>query len=466
MTTTFSPADLRENVDRQAKRLRDHLNLKLSHAQKVLAEALYCCANWTDLIRRLNSQQVDKRILMLASLPKSKDARAYFNEHLEKLSRSLIQHMLINVSLIGLYRIIRDVFAVHDRQVDLSDISPSIPIFAWQSMGIGPDPNAVIGTHININGVPIQLIATRIYMPKYYQFGEEVNYSSELAAPYYEYFKTIWSNPEAWRKTAYRYLTLPDGGEGEDFELELPDEALDDAMTCHQEWLYRIAETWEISFTYGEHDEDFLPFVIPKLGCYLVFGLPSASQGYSNTTVVTAPELQGDDDNNSLLVLVDGQPLCVEWISINPSTREHDGQYPDYFKQLRESIFSHFECNLDAYHLNGWTNSYFFVRPVTQFDIDQCLKVEFKHEPGKEAVVLHTNHPDLATIVFNKVATRDVMIYPTEFGENNYLMELDLSHYQDINSFSLSFETHWQGGGLFRHLIMRVSGILCKRGLS
>lgn len=462
MTTTFSPADLRENVDRQAKRLRDHLNLKLSHAQKVLAEALYHCASWTDLTGRLNSQQVDKHILMLASLPKSEGARAYFNEHLEGLSRSFIQHILTNSNLAGLYGTMRHVFAVSDKPVDLSDIAPSIPISTWQSMGIGPDPDAVIRASINLNGVPIHLIGTRVYMPKYYQFGEEVTCSPEFAAPYCDTFKTIWSNPNAWYEAAYRYLTLPEDDDEEDFELLLPDEVLDDAMTRHQEWLSRIAETWEMGLMYGDHGEDFLPFAIPKLGCYLVFGIPLASEVDSSKTMATSLELRGDDDNDCLLVLIDGQPLCLEWISINPRTREHDGQYPDYFKTLCESIFSHLECDLDIYQSNGWSKSYFFIRPATQFDIDQCVKVEFRHEPGKEAIVLKTDHPELASLVFDKVASRDVMIYPSKFGENNYLMELDVSHYEDVNSFSLSLDAHgqgwWRGSNLITSSIFQTEG--------
>lgn len=459
MTSTFSPADLRESVDRQAKRLRDHLNLKLSHAQKVLAEALYRCTSWTDLTSRLNSKQVDKHILMLASLPKSEGARAYFNEHLEGISRSFSQHMLTNANRVGLYGTMRHVFGISDKPVDLSDIAPSIPISAWQSMGIGPDPYAVIEASIDLNGVPIRLIGTRIYMPKYYQFGGSTC-SPEFAEPYCETFKTIWSNPNAWYEAACRYLTLPEDDDEGDFELLLPDEVLDDAMACHQEWLSRIAETWEMGFTYGDHDEDFLPFVIPKLGCYLVFGIPLASAVDSSKTMATYLELRGDCDNDSSLVLIDGQPLCVEWISINPRTREHDGQYPDYFKTLCGSVFSHLECDLVIYQSNGWSNSFFFIRPATQFDIDQCVKVEFRHEPGKEAIVLKTDYPEIASVVFDKVATRDVMVYPSKFRENNYLMELDVSRYRDVSSFSLSLDAHgqgwWQGSNLVTKSILQT----------
>lgn len=87
--------------------------------------------------------------------------------------------------------------------------------------------------------------------------------------------------------------------------------------------------------------------------------------------------MRGDVNNDSALVLIDGQPACVEWISVCDQTRKHDGQYSEYFEELRSSVLSHRDCDLDLYRLTGWSNSYFFVRPVTQFDIDQFVKVEF-----------------------------------------------------------------------------------------
>jgi len=298
-------------------------------------------------------------------------------------------------------------------------------------------------------------------MPKYYQFGAEVTRSAEFAEPYAETFKIIWSNPQAWYDAAYRYLTLQDDDEEDIESLLPPDDVLNDAMANHQDWFSRMIDIWNMSFSYGEHGEDFIPFVIPKLGCYLVFGIPVASATDSVQPMASSVKLHSDVDNDSSLILVNGLPLCVEWISIC-KTRKHEGQYPDYFTNLCRSVFSYPDCNLDLYQLNGWSDSYFFIRPATQFDIDRFVKVEFEPEYGKEALVLQSDYPGVASIVFDKVATRDVMIYPSEFCENNYLIEVDVSRYEDLRAFSLSLNAlgqgWWRGSNLVTHSIVRMEG--------
>lgn len=457
--TIPSQADLRESIGRQAKRLGERLDLKLSQAQKVLAKALYRCSSWKDLTSRLDSPNIDKHIVMLASLPKSEDAKTYFETHFDRLSRSLSQQMLINGNLAGLYETMRCIFGIVEKPIELADIAPSIPISPWRSMDIGPDPCAVIWATTNINGVPIQLIGTRIYMPEYYKFKGEILTPLDFASPYVEPFKIIWSNPSAWHEAAHRYLSLPEDDEEEEIELLLPEEILDDAMKGHQEWLSRVAE---MALTYGDHGEEFMPFVIPELGCYVVFGIPLTFPFDSGETTSSTLELSGDEDNDSSVILINGQPVCLEWVSVNPKTGKHDGRYPSYFNKLSASIFAHDCCNLSAYRSHGWSDSYFFIRPVTQFDIDQCIKVEIENEPGKEAIVLKTNHPDIASIVLDKIATREVMVFSSPFQESNFLMELDLSGRQDVNSFSLSLDAQgqdwWQGSNLVTSSIVETKG--------
>lgn len=447
MTASTSPSDLRESVDRQAKRLRDHFNLKLSRAQKILAVALYGCAGWADLIGRLNGKHMSEHILMLASLPKSDDAKAYFNAHLERLSRSFSQHMLTNTNLVGLYGALRHVFAVSDKSADLSDVVPSIPILAWQSMGIGPDSDAVIRTTISVNGVSIQLIGTRVYMPRHYDFGEEVTCPAHLAEPIGT-FKTIWSDFDSWWEAAFRYLSLLGDGDDDDddesIELLLPEQVLDDAMSRHQEWLSRIAKCWPIKFSYGGDgdgdDEGFLPFVFPEKGCYLIFGVPMATPSGLNEAVDVSLALRGDADNDSLLVLIDGQPLCVEWVSINPLSGTHDGRRPDYFDRLVGGIFSHSDCDLDIYRSGGRRDSYLFVRPAAQSDIDRRVRIEVEHEPGKEVLVIQSDYPELASVVFDKVASRDVTIHSSRFEELVYLIELDVTQFEEVRRLSLALK--------------------------
>jgi hypothetical protein len=358
MKTTHTPADLRENITRQAKRLADRLVLPLTIAKEVLAKAPYHCTSWPDLCARLNAQQPDEHVMLLASLPGSDRARSFFAKHIEQLVRSLSQHMLTNANRAGLRETLRHVFGISDEAATLSDIAASVQVSPWRSMGIGPDPNAVIESATVINGVAIRLIGTRVYMPKYFQFGAEVTSPLFLAEPLGKTFRIMWSNPKAWYDAAYAYLTAPDEDD-EDIELTLPDEVLDNAMKGHQDWFSRTAEIWGHESSYGDDSEEFMPYLIPHLGCYLVFGVPAVptiDTGQTLANTLSMPHQADNDDNDIVFVLIDGQPACVEWISVNHTTHKHEGQYEEYFEALRGKLLSYKDCNPDLYHLSGWNS--------------------------------------------------------------------------------------------------------------
>jgi hypothetical protein len=454
--TTISATTLHKNATRQAKRLKTRLAIPLTSAKEILAKGPYRCASWIDLSSRLELRR-DEHAVLLASLPISDVARSYFLKHIEKISRSLSQYILTNANLTGLYETARFVFGFPAEPVLLSDVTQSLQISAWKSLSISPDPDAVIYSRTIVNNVPMMLIGTRVYMPKYLQFGDEVVSSSSYAEPYSGIYRIMWSSPETWYKAAYDYLSWdPDEEEGEDFlecpDLVLPEETLNSAMQHHENWFSRIAECWHMESSYGDHGEDFLPYVIPERGCYLLFGIPVNLAPNSSTDNSVFQMTNDTGGNDSTLALIDDQPVCLEWISVNQGTKTHTGQYENYFQSLLNGILSHDECDLSLYRSNGWDKGYFFIRPSTQSEIHHHLKVEFHPEKDGVAFVLKSDQPSIASKIFDDVASRNITVHHSHHEEQRYIIELDVSEYEGISSVSLSLDTitheSWSGHNL------------------
>lgn len=446
MITIHSSAHLRENATRQAKRLKNLLDLSLTTAKEVLAKGPYRCSNWGDLCARLDAANPEDHTFLLASLPGPNASKSYFSKNIRQIARSLSQHILTNTNLAGLYQTLRNVFGISDEQVTLADIACSIKPMAWQSANIGPDSHAVIYAFASINGVPIKLIATRVYLPELFKFGPEITCSGKLAEPIGEPLMIMWSNPRAWYEAAYTYLTAPE--DEENLELNLPNDTLDEAMERHKQWFMHALEIWHQESIYSDDGEEFVSYVGSE-GCYLIFGLPCTQNVESGCPEVSKIFLPADVENDSEVILIDDQPLCIEWISVDRKSRTHDGDFREYFEDLRGRVFSHEDCDLDLFYLNGWDTSFFFIRPASQFDIKQFLKVDFHPEAGEEVFVLKTDHPSIASTIFEMVAAREVMMYSSMAGYTNYVIETDVSRLHDIRSFSLSLDIlgqEWQGG--------------------
>lgn len=457
MTTTAHIAELRENAKRQAKRLSKRLDVPLTAAKAILAKSCYRCEGWNDLEKRLVAKHPDERVTQLSSLPRSSAARTYFAQNIRDLARSLSRHVLVSGNLIGLYDTLNHVFNVLRKPVSLSDIAVSVHVSAWRSAGIGSDPNAVLETFAVINGVPLKLVATRTYLPKYFQFGPEVTSEPSLAEPLSGTFQVMWSNPRDWYNAAYTYLMRPDN----DYEdLALPTETLNSVMEHHLGWFNRSLDVWREASSYGDHGEDFLPHVLPGLGAYLLFGFPIAVSSNTSLPPATVVAMAGDDaDNDRTIMLLDGQPACLEWISASPKPRKHEGPYVKYFGKLLDAVFSHSECCLDSYGCYGHEGSYFFIRPAARRDIKQFLKVEFEPEPDGEAFVLKTDHPSLAVTILEKVATRELMTYPSGSQSLNYVVDADVSDDEQVHDVSISLEGLGGDFWLSNHLVLsRVVG--------
>ncbi|MDR7306812.1 hypothetical protein [Rhodoferax saidenbachensis] len=433
MTDSALVALRRDTIHRQAKRFSEKLGLPQTTAKKILARALYRCTGWDDLYARLGSQAPEKHIELLTALPHSIEARTYFFEIRNVLVKSLSQHVLINRNLVGLHDLVQDIFALGSDPTILADILPMIAISAWQPSGLGPDPWAVLEAEAMINGIELRLLATRTYMPKYYDFHSDT-ICPEYAEPFDGKFKIIWTDPDAWRQAALDYLNDEDAD-----DIQLPQVELTPAMAQHQEWFEASLGTCGgISGEYGQHGEDFIPHLIENRGCYIIFGFPSRLPSLSETANQDKVTLLPGEDSIQQVGLIGETPVCLEWIAFNPATQTHPGENYEYFESLRNSLFRNGQLHTTS-NQDG-IPGILFLQPATDFDIRHALKVEFTSEGDEIAFVLQTDDSPLVSALLEKVAARDLMVFGSK--ENpRYFCKMQLPLSQEPPTLSVSLRT-------------------------
>jgi len=418
---------LRENIVRQSKRLSEKLAVPLTTAKEILASGPYGCASWADLNARLESPSPHDESLILAALPHVDAAQAYFANNIRELAKALSRRILTNTNLAGLYEILRYVFVISQVPVSLSDIATKIEASAWQPSHIGPDPAAVIHAYTRINDTYIKLIATRVYLPEYYDLGEHYQPLAKIAEPYNEKIKIIWSDPMGWYKATCDYLEAFDRTADDDeydVELILPEEHLDEAMRIHQRWFDNALNAWRDESRYGESDQYFVPYALP-LGCYLVLGVPCTAPANLPVLNSTSVAFDSEWDNDTTLVTLGKQPVCIEWITINNQTRQHDGEHHEHFKSLMDGVFSHSDCELDQFQSEGRYHKLFYITPASNFAIDSYLKVELEPSGDEEFKAGVTDNPFLASKIVDYASTRRLMGYQSKLGTSNFLMKIE-----------------------------------------
>jgi hypothetical protein len=420
-----------DTIHRQAKRFAVRLKLPTTAAKTILARAFYRCAEWRDLEARLKSQDLDRHIQMLTALPRSDQARLYFAGIRCDLAKSLSQHMLTNSNLAGLIDLVQEVFVVDSVPTTLDDLVPTLKAAAWRATNIGPDPWAVVESNIVVNGVCIRLVGTRTYLPRYYDFGPKHEFG-EYAEPAGGRLQIVWAEPMAWYQAALDYL---DDLDAED--IKFPDVELTKEMSQHQAWFEAALVAVDNIVEYRAGDNDLLPVVLEDGNCYVVFGYPVRTPE-TNPTSFTTVELASTSDNFSQVVMLHENPVCLEWIAYDQKCGKHSGEFDDYFLTLKEAIFRD-ECLPITPRTDG-QSGLLFVRPATEFDIRQELKVDFTYLANEVAFVVKTSNLTLSRKLLEKVANRDLMVYAPE-GHPRYFAQFLVPQTEGPPRLSLSFDS-------------------------
>ncbi len=436
---TASPHELCGGALRQAKRLRDCLQIPLTSAKDVLAKGPYRCGSWDDLQARIETRKASDHVIYLASMPTSQKASAYFSQNIDSIARSISHHVLTNANLLGLYDLAAALFSVTPTEHSLADIAASLPTSDWVASGIGPDPWAVMYRSAFIDNTPLLLVATRVYMPAYFNFRESVTAEPWLAEPTGEKFKILWSDAQQWYNAALTYLTIDD----DDLELTLPAEPnLDLRMKEHKTWFELATSTLHGEGRYTEPNEDTpLPYLTSE-GSYLVFGFPTSA---STVNLLNAdPTAPYDSRRKDGLLTINGQAMCLDVARYIPDTMADPERADDDAKTLMHTIFAHPACDIGLVSRRE-TKQLLAIRPASYYDVERFLRIELQAEVGEEVLVLKTDEPSIALSVIEDVSRRNLQSFTSQFDNQMLIMELDVSRFDELSGFSLGLELRQAG---------------------
>ncbi len=150
-------------------------------------------------------------------------------------------------------------------------------------------------------------------------------------------------------------------------------------------------------------------YIIENQGCYIVFGFPHRLANLPERENQNNVTLLPDETSKRQVALLDGTPVCLEWIAFDPATQKHLGEFDEYFDSLRIGLLRN-EL-LYTTPLQDGTPGILCMQPSTDFDIGQALKVDFSNEGDEIAFVMKTNNPSLTSVLLEKVAVRDLMVF-------------------------------------------------------
>lgn len=439
-------AQLQHTVKRQAKRLQKRLDIQLHQAKKILAQAAYQCPNWDDLENRLRDRAFDSAALLLSRLPESSEASQYLQEHIQEIARSIGRLVLANHDLLGMIDVLWFVFEEREESAVLSDAVGALQALPWYTTSTATDPMAVISAYVNINGVPMKLLGTRVYLPQYMNLGDELNPVSHLATNPGTPFEIMWSDPEAWHAAATAYLS-DSGDDSDETNLKFPRTRLTVSMRRHEEWFRHALSAWSDVTEYREYDEaEFIPLVAPS-GCYLIFGFPTCDNNAAEAPAQGEPFrlCSEDDDFERTLVLMHGHPLCIHWTN----DRRDSGLNSGSSAAMNHPVLSHPDCDLSVLSLTDVDPGIFFIHPASNWDIRFQMQLRVTPNRGQVATVIRTDNVQLTEKVLEKVANRQLTRHTSDCGFDRYMMVLNISDQRRPHGFSLAFDIlgecqeHW-----------------------
>ena len=455
---------LQDTIKRQAKRLRDQFNIDLTLAKQVLARGPYGCASWEDLCVRLKGDFPSESPLQMATLPDSPSAMAYLAKNLCAIARSISQQILTNRNLAGLCEALRQIFAVPGESISLADVLPNLHHTGWQPAHIGPDPHAVIHAHTQVNGAELLLIGTRIYWPELFTFDPQIKTAPKAAEPIYSELRIMWQ-VEPWYQAARDYLLEYQREDDWDIDLDLvePEITEDCSMQRHNQWLSNCLQRWSQERYYNEEGEQLIPYLFQG-HAYLVFGVPCATRPELAHMRDQRVELPGEDSNRWQVVLLDHQPICLEWLSVPKTCARDDWDYSEYYWSLQTGLLAYQDSAHWSESSGGYGHGLLFVVPACHFSLRHQMTVDIQAEPQGALFTLRTDVPELALEVLERATTHHHLVsHASDLPQMPVTMQLDITDRNDCSGLSLSLDIVEMGRSSSSHLIIG-SYVLEKEG--
>lgn len=423
---------LLKNVKKQAQNLSRLQNIQLSEAYEIIAWAIYHCPNYQDLRRRILSSSNQSQWFELATLNSQSSGRELkkLKSVLPVLVDRLNSRILCNTNRLGLTEKIFEIFDLPKQEKIFDSLFLNLSEGSeWKDLNIDRCPDlTVLESKLWLNKICYRLLAFNVFMPTFWPLKEEEFFDivDELAPTNADQFCLNITKPKALQEAVFNYIQA----RLKDPEAELPE------FFCHLEepspraqkiekYIQKLLKIDGVG-EWMDTDDQPIPFGLRGQGMqsftYLIFGYPIAS----DETRVTNDWVMGPDKcpiNDSQVFLLNGSPVALEWISVDPVTLEHNYDYNEYFKTIFE-LCSEQDSFSPFFEQQKNLNQLLIIKPASNTQIKRDLQLRPHVENGFETWFIKVENSVLAEEVIEKVYKRDFFVHENKFGTKEIVCKI------------------------------------------
>ena len=431
---------LLNNVKSQARNLARIKRIKLNLAYEIVASAFYRCPSYNDLIRRLKDDSNKSRWFELAELhaTPTDENLAKFSAALPELIDRLSSRILCSTNKEGLAQQLYEIFNLPAPADSFSSLFPGLISTDWSRVSEGQSSsNNLFESYVTLNHVKYRLLAINIFMPHYWPSlsREEQDIAEEISPQTPQDFLLQTGKPESWYGSVQEY-TSKRLKKPEDFSIEFKIPAFRRLTSKERKLEQSIRKLMSISGVgdWDDIDDRPLPGVLngrDKSSAYLIFGYPISADDNCRENVWTMPP-DKCHMNDSQVFLVKSVPVTAEWISVEPETMEHQGEYFEHFECIKELLYAQSDFSR-VFEKQKGANQLCFFRSASVEDLRNELAITPQFEEGMEVWFINVENCFLAEQLISKVAEGDLQIYQSRSGTRKIICKMQVGSQENKN---------------------------------
>lgn len=324
-----------KNIFLQAKRASKLLDIPLTKAKDLIANSIYQCHNYEDLLNKLANNSLKASVYPFCKVhPNSGiDAQSHIEKNLDTIAKRFKKFLNVSVEKIPLFTLIWRIFGLQN-QSSINQVFPHISLENWQLYPpLSSEENPTSYYDIKINNVPFRILATRIITSCMFtdnSLNELLTLKSEFSK--FKFPPIMWSDWKHWQDKAllsFNSIGLGNGPQQPIFE-KLAEPKCDFQKTF-QDRLYESISALSEEFVgtnirYCEFDQHM----------FYIIGFPINNE--SSTLDYLDIYLTNEHvKNGKCLFNFEDNLLALELFEIN-NEGEFVGDYDDYYKALSCSL--------------------------------------------------------------------------------------------------------------------------------
>ena len=331
----MSNNNLDKNIFFQAKRASKLLDVSLTKAKDLIANCIYQCHNYEDLLNKLASNSLKASVYPYCKVhPKAGiETQRYIEKNIDSLTQRFKRLLRVPVTEIPLHNLVWKIFGVNNK-ASLNQVHPHLSLDNWKLYPpLSPEENPVSYCDIKINNVTFKILATRIITPCMFSdnsLNEVLTLKDEFSK--YRFPPLMWTDWKHWQDEALIFYNSL----GREKSPRMPNfdkfsEPKNNVQKIFQDRLYESMATLFYEFV-GTN----IQYCELERYMFYIIGFPIENE----IEVVDCPDFYLTNEhiqNGKCLFNFEDNLLALELFEINKEG-EFVGDDDDYYKALSSSL--------------------------------------------------------------------------------------------------------------------------------